>query len=149
MVAFSVVHMSERDRTTRRRIGDCMYDIRLVHTDDDRVDVSFAGCDDDGQVVAELTGALPGAHLRTIGRLISRSSTSPPAYNVARIRERHPNAYTKWAPADDERLARLHGEGWTLALLAAEFGRNHGAIRSRLAKLGLLDSWMSETDLAS
>jgi hypothetical protein len=146
VVAFSVVAMSKRDRT-RRRIGECMYEICAVHTDDGRIDLSLVACDDDGQVVAELAGTLPAAHVPAIGKLISRSRTGLPTYDVARIRERHPNAYARWAPEDDERLARLFGEGLTVDLLAAEFGRNYGAIRSRLNKLGLLDTWIPEVDL--
>lgn len=151
VVAFSVVPMTERDlsRSHRRRVGECTYDIRIDRTDDDRINLTVVGCDDDGQVVAELTGALPAAHAVAIGRLISRSPTGPAAYDVTHIRQRHPNAYRRWPPEDDERLAELYGKGWPIGRLANEFGRNYGAIRARLSKLGLLDAWLPAADLAS
>jgi transposase-like protein len=57
-----------------------------------------------------------------------------PAYRLEDLRKIHPNAYRKWTQAEDDRLAHRAAEGATIAELAAEFGRNKGAIRSRLAR---------------
>ena len=47
------------------------------------------------------------------------------------------NAYSKWQPEDDKRLIELYKEGLSIQELARLFGRNVGAIRSRLSKLGV------------
>ena len=60
-----------------------------------------------------------------------------PAYNVEEIRRQYPKAYAKWLPEDDERLKEMYAAGTGVAELARQFGRNRGAIRSRLTKLGL------------
>jgi hypothetical protein len=70
-------------------------------------------------------------------------SPSPPigaaskAYQVDEIRQTHPHAYEKWNAADDDRLRQLFREGKRVKELADAFQRQPGAIRSRLAKLGL------------
>ncbi|MCX4602398.1 hypothetical protein OG402_18170 [Streptomyces anulatus] len=54
------------------------------------------------------------------------------------MRTKYPNAYQPWAPDNEERLLALYRDGSKdPADLAAEFGRQPSAIRSRLAKLGL------------
>ena len=60
-----------------------------------------------------------------------------PAYTVEEKRREHPRAYKKWPPEDDERLKEMYAAGHCIAELAKHFGRNEGAIRSRLDKLGL------------
>jgi hypothetical protein len=55
---------------------------------------------------------------------------------VADQRRRHPNAYRSWTVRDDERLSARAAEGATVPELMAEFGRNRGAITSRLRLLG-------------
>ena len=57
------------------------------------------------------------------------------SYSVAEIRQEHPSAYEKWTQEDDDELNRLHDAGLSVSELAERFGRNHGAIRSRLRKL--------------
>ncbi len=56
----------------------------------------------------------------------------------ARIREGHPNAYRPWREEDDDELRRRFIGQATTTQLAKEFGRDRGAIRSRLKKLGLI-----------
>ncbi|MEK0099858.1 hypothetical protein WDA79_15470 [Streptomyces sp. A475] len=54
------------------------------------------------------------------------------------IRARHPNVGKLWSEADDEKLLALYRAGQKdHELLADQFGRQPGAIRSRLGKLGL------------
>jgi len=48
------------------------------------------------------------------------------------------NAYRPWSTEDDKQLAQLYNDGKTVTELMALFQRNHGGIRSRLRKLGLL-----------
>lgn len=53
------------------------------------------------------------------------------------IRETYPKAYMPWGVDDDKELELLFAEGRTLAELSAVFGRQEGAIRSRIGKLKL------------
>ncbi len=56
------------------------------------------------------------------------------------IREKHPSAYLPWDKTQDEKLRELFVKGSSVAGLAKTFSRTRGAIKSRLAKLGLLDN---------
>ncbi|MFJ5831445.1 hypothetical protein [Streptomyces sp. NPDC093089] len=57
------------------------------------------------------------------------------AYTVDEKRRLHPNAYKPWEPDDDHRLAEHCAEGVSLTELARRFGRNEGAVASRLLKI--------------
>lgn len=62
---------------------------------------------------------------------------SPPkAYSVEDLRRTHPNSHKRWTAEDDELLARRCAQGASLQELITEFGRNEGAICSRLVKIG-------------
>jgi hypothetical protein len=54
-----------------------------------------------------------------------------------KIRKKYPNAYRPWDKAQDEKLRKFFMKGLSVALLVKMFDRKKGAIRSRLAKLGL------------
>ncbi|GAB3331170.1 hypothetical protein RMN56_20635 [Micromonospora halotolerans] len=58
-----------------------------------------------------------------------------PAYTMEDLRQVHSNSHRPWEPEDDERLARRAAEGASISELMEEFGRNHGAITSRLARV--------------
>ena len=61
---------------------------------------------------------------------------APPGFEE--IRKKHPKAYLPWDKEQDEKLRELlFAEGSSIADLARTFNRTSGAIRSRLAKLGL------------
>ncbi len=60
------------------------------------------------------------------------------AYNLDEIRQRYPKAYERWTPDEDEQLRTKYQEGISIDDLATYFQRQPTAIRSRLAKLGLL-----------
>ena len=60
------------------------------------------------------------------------------AYKVDDVRQTYPKAYERWAPDEDEQLKVKYQEGVSVSELATYFQRQPGAIRSRLAKLGLL-----------
>ena len=59
----------------------------------------------------------------------------PKSHDIEEIRQQHPSAYEKWSVEDDDELKRLHDTGLSVSELAARFGRQIGAIRSRLKKL--------------
>ncbi|HEX3752463.1 MAG TPA: hypothetical protein VHW06_17980 [Streptosporangiaceae bacterium] len=59
-----------------------------------------------------------------------------PAYRLAEIREQYPNAYDRWSPEDDTTLREAYQRGQDVESLADAFGRNKGAIRARLMRLG-------------
>lgn len=63
------------------------------------------------------------------------------AYDVEEIRQKHPHAYARWTTEDDERLEQLYCEGKTRKELAAIFGRDPGAITSRIKKLELREKY--------
>ncbi|MFD0151292.1 hypothetical protein ACWGQ4_03160 [Streptomyces sp. NPDC055721] len=60
---------------------------------------------------------------------------APKAYTVEEKRRVYPNAYKPWEPADEHRLAERCAQGASLHDLSQEFGRNEGAIASRLLKI--------------
>ncbi|MGW6832252.1 hypothetical protein ACWGCI_02385 [Streptomyces sp. NPDC054949] len=60
---------------------------------------------------------------------------APKAYTVEAKRQLYPNAYKPWEPEDEQRLAKRCAQGVSLPALAQEFGRNEGAIASRLLKI--------------
>ncbi|MEU8565164.1 hypothetical protein AB0C45_27260 [Streptomyces cyaneofuscatus] len=60
---------------------------------------------------------------------------TPKAYTVETKRRLHPNAYKPWQPEDEQRLAERCAQGASLPELSQEFGRNEGAVASRLLKI--------------
>jgi len=57
---------------------------------------------------------------------------------LARIRTQYPKAYERWTEEDDTLVSQRFGEGMRMTDLAKLFQRQPSAIRSRLAKLGLI-----------
>lgn len=57
------------------------------------------------------------------------------AYSVSIIRTQHAKAYAPWTEVEDLTLLKEYGQGRTVKQLAVMFGRQVGAIRSRLRKL--------------
>ena len=64
----------------------------------------------------------------------TQDADAPKSYSVEEIRQQYPSAYEKWTQEDDNELKRLHDTGLSVSELAERFGRNLGAIRSRLKK---------------
>ncbi len=62
---------------------------------------------------------------------------TPKAYAVDEIRTRHRNAYRPWNDSDDRDLEKRFAVGEDVKIIARNLGRQPGAIRSRLVKLGL------------
>ena len=67
------------------------------------------------------------------------SQKAPLGARLAEMREKHPNAYRSWSEEDDNKLEKLHGERKSTKELVKIFGRQRGAIRARLLKLGLIE----------
>ena len=63
--------------------------------------------------------------------------TDVKTYSVEKIRETHQQAYLPWTTEDDNNLVLLYCEGKKVNELAEIFGRNAGAIKSRIKKLKL------------
>jgi hypothetical protein len=59
------------------------------------------------------------------------------SYNVDEIRKKHENAYKPWAEKLDEELTVMYCGGKSIKEMAKHFGRNQGAIMSRIKKLEL------------
>ena len=66
---------------------------------------------------------------------------STKAYTVEAKREKYPQAYARWLEEDDARLEQLFCEGKTNKELANDFGRDPGAIASRIKKLDLKNKY--------
>lgn len=78
--------------------------------------------------------------LPTQGRRPGVESERAPKWSaerLAEVRRRHPRAYEKWSPAEDDRLRRLYLAGVGIEQMARDLHRQPSAIRSRLSKLGL------------
>ena len=58
---------------------------------------------------------------------------------MEKIQQEYPKAYTKWLPEDDTNLKNQFNAGKSIKELSTEFQRQHGGIRSRLIKLGLIE----------
>ena len=52
----------------------------------------------------------------------------------------HNNAYVKWTDEDDRLLIQLYHNGTSIKELMDKFGRNEGAIMSRLMNLEAIDT---------
>lgn len=63
------------------------------------------------------------------------------AYSKALKQAKNKNAYERWTTESDEQLEKLFCEGKTIAELSLTFGRNGGAIRSRIKKLELKEKY--------
>lgn len=57
---------------------------------------------------------------------------------MAEIRQAHPRAYEKWSSEEDATLKRLFQSGSNAKAIADQVKRQPSAIRSRLAKFGLI-----------
>ncbi|MBI5599885.1 MAG: helix-turn-helix domain-containing protein [Deltaproteobacteria bacterium] len=91
-------------------------------------------------VFEKLGGAYSYDKLR-IARLLLNERfprESPAQSGFGKVSERHSNAYRPWDKAQDEKLRELFMQGSSVVDIAKAFDRTSGAIKSRLARLGLL-----------
>ncbi|OPC25366.1 hypothetical protein BAX95_00185 [Elizabethkingia meningoseptica] len=63
------------------------------------------------------------------------------SYTLDEKRLQNKNAYQPWKQEDDDKLELLFCEGKTIGELSTIFGRNNGAIRSRIDKLELREKY--------
>ena len=63
------------------------------------------------------------------------------SYSVDEIRKTHAQAYQPWTKEDDDKLELYFCEGKQVKELAEIFGRNEGAINSRIKKLELKEKY--------
>lgn len=73
-------------------------------------------------------------------KLIQEISVQSKKFGFEKIRKTYPNAYQPWDTKQDEILRNLFVKGASMNDLSKTFGRKNGSIRSRLAKLGLLNN---------
>ena len=80
------------------------------------------------------------AKLQKVKAAVAARASGPPpekAYTVAEARTRHAEPYQAWTEALDQELTVMYCEGATTREMAEHFGRNRGAIQSRIKKLEL------------
>jgi hypothetical protein len=80
-------------------------------------------------------GSLPASAERPPSE--SASPKRFPSY-IERARQTHHRAWARWTPDEDVQLAGMFRRGAHFAEIGQALGRHNGAIRSRLAKLGLV-----------
>jgi len=76
-----------------------------------------------------------------LDNLLDQQSTAQKKYSVKKIRQKHEQAYMPWTQEDDSKLEILFCEGKPIKELAQVFGRNEGAINSRIKKLELREKY--------
>ena len=74
-------------------------------------------------------------------------SISKKNVNIEKIRKTYPNAYQPWNETLDNKLKEDFAKGLGIADLVKIYGRNRGAIRSRLIKLGLIEKNNNKVNL--
>jgi hypothetical protein len=70
-----------------------------------------------------------------------RTVSNVKAYSVEKIRGQFPNAYAPWTDEDDSKLEIMFCEKKKVKEIAKFFGRNEGAINSRIKQLGLKEKY--------
>jgi hypothetical protein len=106
----------------------------------DRRDTAFI--DESGEIVGcwatdliEQIDWAPAATLSVLGR----PPRIDPGERLRALRERHPNAYHKWEPDEDEQLADEFRSGLTVPEMVERHGRAGGGIMARLRHLQLIE----------
>jgi hypothetical protein len=82
--------------------------------------------------------------IQPIAKSISGPNKQEASYSVDEIRLNYPKAYKKWTPEEDAQLTREYKEGLSVIKLAEMHQRKDGAIRSRLVRLGLVETQDAE-----
>ena len=72
-------------------------------------------------------------------KLQTTDNKQAPNSKLEKMREKHPNAYRPWSKDDDAKLTELFRASTKVSQLVKEFGRQRGAINSRLIRLGLVE----------
>jgi len=72
--------------------------------------------------------------------LAALAKLSMPPTHYREIRAEHPRAYLPWSQDEDSDLRGSFSQGSSIKELAAKLQRKEGAIKSRLVKLGLINT---------
>lgn len=75
------------------------------------------------------------------GKKVLENIENDKAYSINEIRKTHTQAYLPWSKDDDNKLEKLFCEGKKVKELTQIFGRNEGAIISRIKKLELIEKY--------
>lgn len=70
-----------------------------------------------------------------LNKKLNKSHKNKKTYNLKEIRQKYPNAYTKWTEKEDELLIKKYKSGYKIKELVKDLGRQPGAINSRIKKL--------------
>lgn len=110
-----------------------------VHPEVLAIDRQFAGesCKEEQAIKTFSSSELKNAHSAFVKKM-NPAAKPEKSYSVEDVRKTHQKAYEKWTEKDDLSLKKEFKAGKNIKELAASFGRNAGAIRSRLKKLGLI-----------
>ncbi|HOP06047.1 MAG TPA: hypothetical protein PLF13_02015 [candidate division Zixibacteria bacterium] len=60
--------------------------------------------------------------------------------NLSEMRKEYPRAFAEWSKAEESQLVELYRSGRSLQEIARALQRKRGAIRTRLQKLGVLET---------
>lgn len=118
-----------------------------VHPEIQKKDVELRAASD---VARSSFAALPATELEQMqnnfikacgGSLepVAPTSTEVQPSRLDVLRTKHPNAYRSWDKEEDENLKERFLSGEAQKDIAKEFGRQPGAIRARLIRLGLIE----------
>lgn len=117
------------DQTIRQAIQHCWMSLPDDERSPDRVEQ---------EILRVVHRALQNMREDAAAFGFSKEDKSDWEERLARMRAQYPKAYEKWTEEDDSLLSQKFGEGMLMADLARLFQRQPSAIRSRLAKLGLI-----------
>lgn len=128
--------------------GDRSYQITATAMPDGRTAICILSGPINADDFNELSGIIAKEDLAMIARAFRPELAGIAAWHgitiddgansLAALRLKHPNAYTPWTDEQEETLLELHAEGASFSRMAKELGRQVGAIRQRLDKLGVL-----------
>lgn len=68
-----------------------------------------------------------------------RAASKKEGNRLEKLRAKHKNAYRPWSKEDDAKLTEMFRDNASVSTLVKEFGRQKGAISSRLMRLGLVE----------
>ena len=134
------------DLTYEVVVGGQHYTVKAEGSGDGRIGYRLEAVDREGNTKVRLTGELSTEDLPVVAELIAATfnvlSTGQPttAPALADLRRIHPNAYEKWTAEEEEHLVDAFRSGTVVRDLAVEFGRRPSAIRTRLIRLGEIES---------
>jgi hypothetical protein len=106
--------------------------------------------DERGEVVADwdtdVIGQIDWSPTTTLS-ILGRPPRFDPGERLRALRERYPNAYHKWEPDEDERLADEFRSGLTVPEMVERHGRAGGGIMARLRHLELIERGTPASDV--